>query len=103
MKTGLLILLVACQGVVALAQDNKAPYETKSLASAAIKEVYVNTSGGSISVSGASGEEARIEMYVRGNNNADLSKEEIKKRLDDDYIVEVSVANHELHASAKRK
>jgi len=42
-------------------------------------------------------------MYVRGNNNSDLSREDIKKRLDEDYIVDVSVSNHELHARAKRK
>jgi hypothetical protein len=104
MKTYLLVLFIACQSCVAFAQDlDKTPYETKSLANDAIKDVYVKTSGGSITVTGATGEAPRVEVYVRGNNNNDLSKEEIQKRLDADYELEVSVSNHEVHASAKRK
>jgi len=103
MKTYLLILFIACQSFIALAQDNKTPYETKSIANDGLKDVFVETSGGSITVSGASGEAQRVEIYVRGNNNAELSREEIKKRLDEDYVLEVSVNNHELHAVAKRK
>jgi len=104
MKKYLLVLFIACQSCVVLAQDgNKTPYQTKSLANDAIKNVYVETSGGSISVSGASGEAARVEVFVQGNNNQNLSKEEIEKRLAADYELEVSVSNHELHARAKRK
>ncbi len=104
MKKYLLVLFIACQACVALAQDsNKTPYETKSLANDAIKDVYVETSGGSIAVSGAAGEAPRVEIYVHGNNNTELSHEEIQKRLDADYEVEVSVSNHEVHAIAKRK
>ncbi|GAC1300555.1 MAG: hypothetical protein NVSMB24_01430 [Mucilaginibacter sp.] len=104
MKNYFLLLVFACMANVALAQDwNKTPYETKSLANDAIRDVFVKTSGGSISVSGASGEAARVEIFVHGNNNQELSREEIKKRLDEDYDVQVSVSNHEVHASAKRK
>jgi len=104
MKTYFLVLLIACQGYAALGQDwNKMPYETKSLANDAIKNVFVSTSGGSITVSGASGEAPRVEVYVHGNNNQDLTKEEIKKRLDEDYDLSVTVSDHEVHATAKRK
>jgi DUF4097 and DUF4098 domain-containing protein YvlB len=104
MKTYLLLLFIACQGYVAAAQDwNKTPYQTKSLANDAIKSVYVETSGGSIFVSGASGEAPRVEVYVHGNNGSELSKADIEKRLADDYELEVSVSNHEVHAKAKRK
>jgi Putative adhesin len=103
MKTYLLLLFIACQSYSALAQDNKNPYQTKSLANDAIKDVFVKTSGGSISVSGASGEAPRVEIYVHGNNNQELSKEEIEKRLAEDYELEVSISNHEVHAIAKRK
>jgi hypothetical protein len=104
MKTYLLSLLIACQGFMAFGQDgDKTPYDTRSLASAGIKDTYVKTSGGSILVSGAAGESPRIEIYIKGNNNSDLSKDEIKKRLDEDYDLDVSVSNHELHAYAKRK
>src|ERR1700722_3586603 len=72
MKTYLLVLFIACQSCVALAQDwNKTPYLTKSLSASAIKDVYVETSGGSITVSGASGESPRIEVFIHGNNGSD--------------------------------
>ncbi|MDB5130288.1 MAG: hypothetical protein JWR02_37 [Mucilaginibacter sp.] len=104
MKTYLLLLVFACQGYLALGQDwNKTPYETKSLANDDIRDVFVNTSGASISVSGAAGEAARVEVFVHGNNNQELTREEIKKRLDEDYILQVSVSGHEVHATAKRK
>jgi len=103
MKTYLLVLFMACTGCIALSQGNQTPYETKSLANDGIKDVFIGTSGGSIAVSGAAGEAPRIEVYVHGNGIGDLSRNEIKKRLDEDYVVEVSVNNHELHALAKRK
>lgn len=104
MKTYFLLLLIACQTYVAFGQDwNKTPYETKSLANDAIKEVFVKTSGGSITVSGETGQAPRVEVYVHGNNNQDLTREEIKKRLDEDYVLQVSVGDHEVHAEARRK
>lgn len=103
MKKYLLLLFVACQGYAALAQSNRVPYMTKSLASSGIKAVFVKTSGGSIAVSGASGQQPRIEVYVTGNNgNNDLSTDEIKKRLEN-YILDIAISNGELHATAKNK
>ncbi|HTD41072.1 MAG TPA: hypothetical protein VK671_10665, partial [Mucilaginibacter sp.] len=105
MKTYLTLFIVACQSVVALAQDNdnKTPYMTKSLASDAINSVVVSTSAGGIEVSGRSGEAPRVEVYIKGNNGRDLSKEEIKKRLDEDYDLSVTVSGHEVTAIAKTK
>ena len=105
MKTYLTLFIVACQSVVALAQDydNKTPYLTKSLASDAISSVVVSTSAGGIVVSGLSGEAPRVEVYIQGNNGRELSKEEIQKRLDEDYDMNISVNGHELSATVKRK
>ncbi len=104
MKNYFLLLVFACLTNIALAQDlNKTPYETKSLANDGIREVFASTSGASISVSGAPGEAARVEVFVHGNNNQELTREEIKKRLDEDYDLQISVSNHEVHATAKRK
>ncbi len=105
MKTFLTLFIVACQSVVALAQDNehRTPYMTKSLANDAINSVVVNTSGGGIEVSGKSGEQSRVEVYIRGNNDRELSKEEIQKRLDADYDLSVNVNGHEVTAIAKAK
>lgn len=101
MKTYLTLFIVACQSLTALAQDGK-PYITKSLASDAIDHVTVNTSAGGIKVSGAQGESPRIEVYIKGNNGRELSKEEIEKRLNE-YDMSISVDGHELKAMVKQK
>jgi hypothetical protein len=103
MKKHLLLFFVACQSCVVFAQDSKTPYMTKSLSGAGIKDVFVNTSGGSISVSGATGEEPRVEVYIQGNNGiGNISKEEIQKRLEN-YELSVTVNGGEVHATAKNK
>lgn len=105
MKTQILLLLLACKTVVSVAQDNdgKAPYLTKSLAGNAINSVVVTTSAGGIAVSGQSGQAPRVEVYIRGSNGRELSKEEIQKRLNDDYDLDIAVNGHEVTATAKRK
>lgn len=87
------------------AQSDEKPYQTKSLSAEAIKNVKVETSGGSISVTGGKGSEARIEVYIRGNNGRDnvLSKEEIDKRLAEYYDLNISTSNNKLTAIAKTK
>src|SRR6187401_860375 len=98
----LAILLFALVITVAVsAQSDKDPYLTKSLSKESIKDVYARTSGGGITVSGVSDGEARIEVYIKGNNGNDLSKDEIKKRLDEDYDLEVSASGGKLTAVAK--
>jgi len=103
MKTILAFLAVACQATFALAQDDRTPYMTKSLANDAISSVYVSTSAGGIKVSGESGQAPRIEVYIQGNNNRDLSKAEIEKRLNEDYELNIDVKDHELRATVKTR
>jgi hypothetical protein len=103
MKTRIILFFLACQSVVALAQDKKTPYITKPLSAEAIKHVFVTTSGGSITVSGSPGEKPRIEVYITGNNGITPSDNEIKKRLSEDYDLDIAVNGDELHASAKNK
>lgn len=102
MKKLFLLLLMASPAYFAAAQDNKIPYYTRSLSSDDIKQVFVNTSGGSISVVG-SAEQPHIDVYVAGNNNQQLTKEEIKKRLEEDYVLDIDIHNGELHATAKSR
>jgi hypothetical protein len=105
MKKYFLLFLLAGQTVVALAQsdDSKTLYLTKSLSVDAINSVIVNTSAGGIEVSGRAGQEPRVEVYISGNNGRALSKDEIKKRLDEDYDLSVTVSGHEVRAIAKNK
>lgn len=106
MKKHFLFLLLAAQSCFVMAQfkADKEPFMTKSLSNESIKMVDVQTSGGSISVSGVNASEARIEVYVTPNNNKnDLSKEEIRQRLDEKYDINISVANNKLTATARPK
>lgn len=103
MKTNLLLLVMICLGSAAVAQ-NRPPYLTKNLSGSSISNLYVRTSGGSITVSGATGEQPRVEVYVHGNNGMDmLSDQDIKKRLEENYTLEIGVVNNELRAVAKNK
>jgi DUF4097 and DUF4098 domain-containing protein YvlB len=102
-KNILLIAALVCAGGV-MSQDNKTPYQTKSLASDGIKNVEVRTSGGSISVTGGDGS-PRVEMYVTANNGRDnsISKAEIDKRLAEDYDITINASGGKLTATAKPK
>ncbi|MFD0793943.1 DUF4097 domain-containing protein [Mucilaginibacter litoreus] len=102
MKKHLFLLMLAAPAI-AFAQTDRAPYYTRSLANDGIKNVFVNTSGGSILVSGSTSQQPHIDVYVVGNNNQDLTKEEIKKRLEEDYILNIDIHDGELHATAKSR
>lgn len=86
------------------AKAERSPLITKSLSSGNIKEVQVQTSGGSIGVTGVATSEARIEVYVSPNNSRDeYSKETLQKMLDEKYDLTIAVSNSKLTATAKSK
>lgn len=99
------LLITTPSGVLNAQNSDKEPYLTKSLLKENIKTVMVQTTGGNISVTGAGASEARIEVYVHQNNSkADvLSKEEIQKRLDEEYDLKIEVIGNKLFATAKAK
>lgn len=103
MKKFFLVILISIVGYAVHAQD-KTPYMTKSLSNESVKSVEVETSGGSISVTGVnSAAETKVEVYIWSNQGRDnLSKEEIEKRLQR-YDLNVSVSNNKLTAIAKPK
>jgi hypothetical protein len=112
MKNYILLFSIICNGYVALAQKyivlgpEKAKtsfYETKSFNKNAIKNVVINTLGGSVSISGAPVEAPRVEVYVQSNINKVFTKEEIENLVAEDYDLDISVSNDELHAIAKIK
>lgn len=104
MKKYLTFFLLSSLQLSVMAQSDKEPYMTKPLSKESIKDVEVETSGGSIAVSGVPASEARIEVFVTGNNDNDkLSKEEIEKRLNEKYDLSISVANNKLTATARLK
>lgn len=106
MKKSLFLLALSFSVLVLNAQkSDKEPYMTKSLATESIKNVQVETSGGSISVFGGNNSDARIEVFVQQNNykGKELTKDEIRQRLDEDYDLNISVANNKVKAIAKPK
>lgn len=105
MKAGFLLLFLGLQAAAVVAQDreDRTPYLTKSLSGDAINSVVVSTSAGGIMVSGKSGEAPRVEVYIRGNNNHELTKQEIEKRLAEDYDMDIKVNGHELNASVRTR
>jgi hypothetical protein len=107
MKKYFFLLLISSFSIVLSAQDKSdMPFLTKSFAGASIKNVESKTSGGNITVIGSAASEPKIEVFVwpsNKNKNASISKEEIQKRLDEDYNLTISAANGKLIASAERK
>ena len=103
MKKLFFLILISTITFRLIAQD-KTPYMTKSLSGESVKSTEVETSGGSISVTGVnSAAETKVEVYVWSNRGRDdLSKEEIEKRLQQ-YDLSVTVSNNKLTAIAKAK
>lgn len=98
--TGLLALvnLVNAQNIF-----EKEPYLTQSLSNESIQNAEVSTSGGSIRVMAVAQSEAKVEMYVASNNSITMSKDEIKRRLEEDYVINIKVSQGKLTATARRK
>jgi DUF4097 and DUF4098 domain-containing protein YvlB len=100
----LAILATLCSVSSAQAQSSKDLYLTKSFSDADFKKIDAETSHGDISVSAVPAADTRIEVYVRSSNsNEELSKEEIKKRLDEYYTLDLSLSADEVRAVAHRK
>jgi hypothetical protein len=108
MKNHILLLITITFLSIAKAQhsrDNELLL-TKSLSNESIQKVYARTSGGSIAVSGVGNSESRLEVYVLPNGKRDketTSKEEIQKRLKEDYDLIISVTDNQLSVTAKPK
>jgi len=104
MKKLLLILLVACCSNILLAQE---AFLVKNFKGESVKEIESTTSGGNISVEVAAPDQQRVEVFIwlsgRNKKDASVSKEEIQKRLDELYDLNVSLSGNKLTAIAKPK
>ncbi|KQS33525.1 DUF4097 family beta strand repeat-containing protein [Dyadobacter sp. Leaf189] len=102
----LLIVFPLLLATGALAQsDSEQPYVSKKFTSSSLKELVVETSGGSISVTGGRSDGFKVDMFVKPNNwngKDELSKDEIEDRLED-YDILIGTEGNKVVATAKRK
>jgi hypothetical protein len=105
-KQLLVIMLAMFIGIAANAQnESDKPYVTKNFTDVSLKELSVETSGGSISVTGGESNGFKVEMFVKPNNwngKSELSKAEIEDRLED-YDILIGTEGNRVVATAKRK
>ncbi|WEK34850.1 MAG: hypothetical protein P0Y53_20370 [Candidatus Pseudobacter hemicellulosilyticus] len=98
----LFALLLSAAPALLLAQNNQTPYKTQSFSAQSIRQVVSQTSGGNISVTGGSSE-ARVEVYVSGNNNQKYTTAELDNRFKEDYNLTVELKGNTLTASCTPK
>jgi hypothetical protein len=98
------ILAILFASFTSLAQlKEEKPYMVKKFPANAIKNLKMTTSGGGLFVFGTTDSEAKIEVFIEGNNgNNDLSKEEIEERLKN-YDFSITQQGDAIVASAKSK
>ena len=86
---------------------HREPFIVKTFPRDGVKELLAETSGGNIAVYGETTGDAKVEVYVQSNNNNGwndgITKEEIQKRLDEQYDLEVGMENGKLVAAAHQK
>lgn len=105
MKKHVLIFSLTMAAFTSQAQKRgETPYQTKSLSGDNISSVKAETTGGNISMQGVNAGDAKIEVFIWSDNGRhELSKEEVQKRLAEDYDLNISVEDHKLIAIAKPK
>jgi DUF4097 and DUF4098 domain-containing protein YvlB len=98
------ILAASCLALQAQNAESDHPYTTKSFRDASPKKIIAGTSHGNISVSDVPASQTRVEVYVHSSNsNRKLSRQEIQKKLDEYYSLEISLSGDVLNASVHQK
>lgn len=82
--------------------QNGTPHMTKTFSASAIENIGVKTSGGGISVIGSNDSQARVEVYIKGNNNKTLNRAEIEEKLED-YRLKVALEGNTLVCIAENE
>jgi DUF4097 and DUF4098 domain-containing protein YvlB len=98
------ILAASCLAVQAQHAESDNLYTTKTFKDASPKKIIVGTSHGNISVSDVAASQTRVEVYIHSSNgNQELTKQEIQKKLDEYYTLEISLSGDVLNASVRQK
>src|ERR1700761_1631341 len=78
------------------------PYLTQALDAKTLNSVVISTKG-HIRVSGEPGQAARLEVTVTDINNRALSKDEAKRILTADYLLDITTTGGRVQAKAGPK
>ncbi|MHA4812225.1 DUF4097 family beta strand repeat-containing protein [Flavitalea flava] len=83
--------------------ETKTPFLVKTFDKAQVKQVLAETSGGSVHVTGSDGVDIKVEVFVQSGNGRlmGLSKEEIQKRMDENYELTITLSDNQLTVKAK--
>jgi DUF4097 and DUF4098 domain-containing protein YvlB len=73
---------------------------TRKFTASSVKQVEAVTSGGSITLTGDAGSEAKVEVHVWRNN---ISADKVKQMLDDNYTIDIKLEGGKLIAIVKQK
>jgi hypothetical protein len=106
MRKIIFVAILATVYSVSVAQTNSSKdlYLTKSFNDAGFKKIDAETSHGDIAVSVVPAADTRIEVYVHSSNSLmELSKQEIQKKLDEYYTLDVLLAADVLRAVVHQK
>jgi DUF4097 and DUF4098 domain-containing protein YvlB len=106
MKNIAIAFILAASCLVLQAQNSESDYLyiTKTFKDASPKKIIAGTSHGNISVSDVPASQTRVEVYIHSSNsNQELSKQEIQKKLDEYFTLEISLSGDVLNASVRQK
>jgi hypothetical protein len=98
------VLSVFCLTLQAQNSVSDNLYTTKSFRDASPKKIIAGTSHGNISVSEVPASQTRVEVYVHSSRgDQELNKQEIQKKLDEYYTLDISLSGEVLNISARQK
>ena len=100
--TLLSFILLCTYSLAVFAQNDQQPYLTKSFQLSGTGNLVTTTSGGSIKVTGTSGNDVKVVMYVRPNNARNRNEAPSPEALDK-YRFDVRQEGNTVYAVAERK
>lgn len=103
--TFILSLITLCFAYASTSSDKGKPYLTKTFTISGEGKLHVETSGGSIAVSGENGNQVTVEMYVKKNGSwSDWfgNDSDVEEALEE-YNIDINQQGNQVNAVAKRK
>src|SRR5690606_10838521 len=98
-----LVVVAAISSMSFELPDERKPFAVKKFTLDGPGNLEVRTSGGSITVAGGNGNEARVEMYVRVRGNTITPDHRDAKESMDDFEITIDKSGNTIYAKAERK